>query len=121
MGAGKSEILLSSIVTKNSSIPFYHNVQGYGKTLIYAKADQVTSGYSLSVHIDGYPATGVTKAGIRDYGVRIVNSGSVTLASGDAGRWTLTDPYDEIGVYAHNATANKSGRITVMVNGKRRQ
>lgn len=120
MGSGKTQILYSSTVTLNSPTLYKVNTRGFGATSIYVRADEVTSGASLTVLVHGYPAD-IDTPNISNITVPIVASGTATFTSGEEALWVLSDPYDSIGVGVMNTTANKSGRITVIVTRKRRQ
>ena len=122
MGTGKTYFMLSGIVTKNTIRTDYADILGYGITTIYANVTEVASGSVIGLHMDGVPVSmRAPQQGDRTYTIPLINSGDVTLNSGDAGRWTLSDPYDEVAIHTINQDSNKSGRITVTISNKRRQ
>jgi len=119
MGGGKSYILYSSAVTSNTPADEKFDVRGFGVVTVIIAVHTITSGCTITPNINAYPVAIEGQAESLSY--PIIASGTVTIGSGYAARYKLSDAYDRIGIGIMNSTANKSGRVTVTATGKRRQ
>lgn len=119
MSGGKTQILYSSTITTNAPTDSTFTVRGMDNTTIYAKVDAITSGATLTININAYPAA-IDAPNISTYTIPLVASGDVTLQSGQSARWNVSDAYDNLGVGVMNSTSNKSGRVTVIITRSRR-
>jgi hypothetical protein len=116
VGAGKTEILFSSVVTTNTYVySGKQDVLGFGGVQVNLDLDAMTSGHTASFAIRGYPASEDAPG----YSIPILTG--ETLGSGDIAQYIVGDCYDWVDVGVKNTTSNKSGRVTVSITKKRRQ
>jgi len=121
LATGKAQVLFSSAVTTNSYVGANFSVLGFGETQVLIDLVTVVSGQTLSYKIAGYPNVAQAPAysiPLRLHGNDVTD---ITLESGDKALYKIGDAFDKIVISVKNTTSNKSGRITVMATGKRRQ
>jgi len=118
MSGGKSEVLLSSYATSNAyaySSPF--DVRGHGEVALTVIANLSQSGVTYTVR--GYPVK-LGPSVLVAPGYSNTVKGDTAMVSGDVHYLLMSNPYDVIDVGVKSTAANISGRVTVMVTGKRR-
>jgi len=96
-----------------------HDVRGYSEVALTIIAAQSQSGVTYTVR--GYPASeGPAQSALLAPAYTNTVKGDTAMVSGDIHYLTFSRPYDKIDVGGKSTASNISGRITVMMTGKRR-
>lgn len=111
MATGKTELLFSGQALSNAYVYGKKETLGYGVVSIVVDAYGSTSGVTYVVR--GYPSLDAPAYS------KIIKS-DTAIVSGDVHYLVLSDPYEQIDVGVKSTGTNVSGRVTVVVTGKRR-
>ena len=118
MGTGKSEVLLSSYATSNTyAYSATFDVRGYSDVAFTVIANQSQSGVTYTLR--GYPAR-LGPSTLLAPAYKNTIKADTAMVSGDVHYLPMSNPYDEIDAGVKSTAANISGRVTVIVTGKRR-
>ena len=119
MGTGNSEFIISSYATSNSyAYSRRVNVRGYAEWSLTVIANQSQSGVTYIIR--GYPAVEGSLSTLVAPSYQNTLVSDTAMVSGDIHYLVCTRPIDEIQVGVKSTATNYSGRVSVILTGKRR-